>query len=145
MDEVKTSSENGISDWSFLDTSPQNTDVLVALSPHSNVPDDQQESFIQVHQKYVVHPPCNSNTLSRQLLSRHRNCFEIALLMEHFKHTSSLGSYLDPSNDLPLEKDTLPNGRLPIWIQCGERHSIYSRTISSHHMLQHDVSFYELV
>ena len=117
MDEVETSSENGISDWSFLDTTQKNTDVLIALSPHFNL----DRKFGQ----YVVHPPCNSNTLSRQLLSRHRNCFEIAILMEHFKHTSALGSHLDSSNDLPLEKDTLPNGRLPVWIQCGERHSIY--------------------
>jgi hypothetical protein len=61
--------------------------------------------------KYMVQPPCNSNTLSQQLLVRHRNCFEIALLMEHFKHTSALGGHLDPIYDLPLEKDTLPNGR----------------------------------
>ena len=108
MDEVTPSSENGISNWSFLDMSKRNTDVLIALSPspHFGVKDKRLSS-----KKYMVQPPCNSNTLSQQLLVRHRNCFEIALLMEHFKHTSALGGHLDPKYDLPLEKDTLPNGR----------------------------------
>ena len=105
MDEVTPSSENGISNWSILDTSNRNTDVLIALSPHFSV--NKQESS----RKNIVQPPCDSNTLSQQLLVRHRNCFEIALLMEHFKHTSALGGHLDPKYDLPLEKDTLPNGR----------------------------------
>ena len=108
MDEVTPSSENGISNWSLLDISNRNTDVLIALSPHFSV--NEQERRLS-SRKYMVQPPCNSNTLSQQLLVRHRNCFEIALLMEHFKHTSALGGYLDPKYDLPLEKDTLPNGR----------------------------------
>ena len=108
MDEVTPSSENGISNWSFLDISNRNTDVLIALSPHFSVNEEERRLSSR---KYMVQPPCNSNTLSQQLLVRHRNCFENALLMENFKHTSALGGHLDPKYDLPLEKDTLPNGR----------------------------------
>ena len=34
MDEVMPESENGVSDWSWLETSRRNVDVLIALSPH---------------------------------------------------------------------------------------------------------------
>ena len=74
-----------------------------------------------VKKKYEVIPPRDSLSLqhlSRQLLSRHRNCFEVAVLMEHLKHISLL-SHLDTKFDTPLEKDELPNGRLDcnwLWI-----------------------------
>ena len=104
IDEVNPNSEKYIFDWSCLDTSKTNVDFLVALSPHGETGDQEK------YEKYQVKPVCNSNTLSQQLLVRHRNCFEIAVLMEHFKHTA-LHGHLDNSNDTLLEKETLPNGR----------------------------------
>ena len=104
MDEVSPNSEKYIFDWSCLDTSKTNVDFLIALSPHGETGDQEK------YEKYQVKPVCNSNTLSQQLLVRHRNCFEIAVLMEHFKHTS-LHGHLDICNDALLEKETLPNGR----------------------------------
>ena len=46
---------------------------------------DKQTSN-SLDEQYTINPPNGANTLSQQLLSRHRNCFEIAILMEHFKH-----------------------------------------------------------
>ena len=108
MDEVSPNSEKHMFDWSCLDTSKTNVDFLIALSPHGLTADE--EVYKKCSKKYTVKPVSSSNTLSQQLLVRHRNCFEIAVLMEHFKHTS-LHGHLDNSNDTLLEKETLPNGR----------------------------------
>ena len=104
-----------IADWSGLDTFRTNVDFLIALNPQG----------IKFKDNFVVVPPKNTNaTLSQQLLTRHRNGYEIGIFLEHLKHNlplkhSTNHSYLDSSNDSELDPSKLPNSRLPIWIQRG--------------------------
>ena len=105
-----------IADWSDLDTFRTNVDFLIALNPQG----------IKFNDNYVVVPPKNTNaTLSQQLLTRHRNGYEIGIILEILKHNQPKGtqhsynSYLDSSNDSELDPSKLPNSRLPIWIQRG--------------------------
>ena len=48
--------------------------------------------------------------------------------------------YLDPSNDIPLDPDTLPPGRLPLWIQRGVNVSDQKvlEIIKTEHVLDHE-------
>ena len=107
--------ETKIADWSGLDTFRTNVDFLIALNPQG----------IKFNDNYVVVPPKNTNaTLSQQLLTRHRNGYEIGIILEILKHNQPLKhktnhSYLDSSNDSELDPSKLPNSRLPIWIQRG--------------------------
>ena len=115
MDEIRPTNDKSFtvhrSDWSKIDTSTKNIDFLIALNPRG-------EDF---RCTYQVIPPKDPNTLSQQLFHRHRNCYEIALLIEHFKpiFINAFG-ILDSTQDI-LDKSMLPMGRLPIWIERDER------------------------
>ena len=67
-----------------------------------------------------------NNVLPKQLFTRHRNSFQIAVLLAHInkfykeRETLNLGAKykcLDAVNDKPLDDSDLPSGPLPIWIQ----------------------------
>ena len=115
MDEIRPTNDKSFafhrSDWSKIDTSTKNIDFLIALNPRG-------ENF---RCNYQVIPPKDPNTLSQQLFHRHRNCYEIALLIEHFKpiFINAFG-ILDSTQDI-LDKSMLPMGRLPVWIEIDER------------------------
>ena len=102
--------ENGpqVADWSALDTFRSNIDLLIALSPQG----------VGFQGKFQVIPPTSDNVLSQQLMTRHRNGYENAIMLEALKHCPG-DSYLDPINDTELDAAKLPNARLPVWIERG--------------------------
>ena len=134
IDEImstKVNEEFNIADWSALNTSLSNVDFLVAMNPQGNTFDAE----------FTIVPPKCTNTLSCQLLAKHRNGYEIGILLEHLKHSDFRSSfYLDTSQDLGLDPSKLPNSRLPIWIQ----RSIYVHDeevlelIKSDHIFPHE-------
>ena len=69
---------------------------------------------------FKVKAPHDKNTLSQQLKVRHRNSYEISILLEHLKHTKKR-SHLDNSSDTALQAETLLRGRVPIWIERGRQ------------------------
>ena len=91
--------------WSNMNLSITNVDFLVALNPQG----------VKFKSKFRVVPPKNNNTLSQQLIYKHRNSFECDTIVEHFKSLPNT-SYLDTNNDLKTEQSSLPIGRIPIWI-----------------------------
>ena len=110
MDEV-VAMINGesCSDWSLFENKRANLDVLLALSPQSR----HNETMFQ-----VVPPSC-SETFSKQLFLRHRNCLEIARMVDFFKHVRMHG-HLDTCMDYELDSEKLPSGRLPLWIEADD-------------------------
>ena len=65
--------------------------------------------------------PSGNNILAKQLFTKHRNSFQIAVLLAHINkfYKDKDGQYkcLDVANDKPLEASNIPTGPLPIWIQ----------------------------
>ena len=92
--------------WSNIDTKTTNVDFLIALNPQG----------IKFKKKFRVIPPKNKNTVSKQLIYKHRNSFECDSIVEHFKSLPNT-SYLDTCNDLKAEHSSLPTGRIPLWIE----------------------------
>ena len=107
------SSKNELSDWSNLDTTQNNIELFIALNPQGiNFTNDFK----------IIPPPLDFKTLSQQLFGRYRNSFEGFHLLEHFKSLPNT-SYLDSSNDTVLDKENLPIGRLPVWLEIIENSS----------------------
>ena len=71
---------------------------------------------VKFKNKFRVVPPKNKNTLSQQLIYKHRNSFECDSIIEHFKSLPNI-SYLDTNNDLKTEHSYLPTGHLPLWVE----------------------------
>ena len=92
--------------WSNINTTIANLDFLVALNPQG----------VKFKSKFKVVPPKNKNTLSQQLIYKHRNSFECESVVEHFKSLPNT-SYLDTCNDFKLEKSNLPTGSTPLWFE----------------------------
>ena len=92
--------------WSKINTTITNLDFLIALNPQG----------IKFKSKFRVVPPKNKNTLSQQLIHKHRNSFECDNIVEHFKSLPNT-SYLDTNNDLKTEQSSLPTGRMPVWVE----------------------------
>lgn len=112
LDEIMSFNENeqfDIADWSDLDTFRTNIDFLIALNPQG----------LKFNRNYSVLPPNKSNTLSQQLFNRHRNGYEIGILLEHFKHIQG-NVYLDSSMDLELDASKIPTACLTLWIERGK-------------------------
>ena len=69
----------------------------------------------------VIKPPSRKNVLAVQLKTKHRNSYQIAVLIAHinkfYKDRNESYKCLDSANDKPLEPSNMPNGPLPIWIQ----------------------------
>lgn len=108
---IKNDSLEKVSDWSKLHTKIDNLHLLLSLSP--------QLVEVKSTATFKVIPP--GNTLSRQLLTKHRNCLEILNLMDYFRHSNPFDGFLDPSKDTEVLQDTIPPGRLPIWISASEK------------------------
>ena len=110
IDEVvsvnEVSSAKSLCVWSNINTTITNLDFLIALNPQG----------IKFKNKFRVVPPKNKNTLSQQLIHKHRNSFECDTIVEHFKSLPNT-SYLDTKNDLKTEQSSLPIGRLPLWVE----------------------------
>ena len=83
-----------------------NLDFLIALNPQG----------VKFKSKFRVSPPKNKNTLSQQLLYKHRNSFECGSIIEHFKSLPNT-SYLDTCYDLKMDQSSLPTGRTPLWFE----------------------------
>ena len=92
--------------WSNINTTITNLDFLIALNPQG----------VKFKSKFRVVPPKNKNTLSQQLIHKHRNSFECDCIVEHFKSLPNT-SYLSTNNDLKTEQSSLPTGRMPLWIE----------------------------
>ena len=64
--------------------------------------------------------PYGNNVLAVQLMTKHRNSYQIALLLAHankfYKDDNDAYKCLDASLDNSLESSKLPSGPLPIWI-----------------------------
>ena len=69
----------------------------------------------------VIKPPSRKNVLAVQLKTKHRNSYQIAVLIAHinkfYKDRNESYKCLDSANDKPLDPSNLPNGPLPNWIQ----------------------------
>ena len=69
----------------------------------------------------VVKPPSRKNVLAVQLKAKHRNSYQIAVLIAHINkfYNEEKQDYkcLDSANDKPLDPSNLPNSPLPIWVQ----------------------------
>ena len=104
VNEVSTAKSSCI--WSNINTKLTNLDFLVALNPQG----------VKFKKRFKVVPPKNKNTLSQQLIYKHRNSFECDSIIEHFKGLPNT-SYLDTKNDLKTDQSSLPNGRKPLWIE----------------------------
>ena len=92
--------------WSNINTTNVNLDFLVALNPQG----------IKFKSKFRIIPPTSKNTLSQQLIYKHRNSYECDLVVEHFKCLPNT-SYLDTTYDLKTERSDLPTGRTPLWLE----------------------------
>ena len=115
LDEIQPHKE--IDDINFdmtdLLISCRNVDLLLAINP--------QEKCEKNKGKFQVNPPKNDNILAKQLLNRHRNNYENGVFLEHYKSVSeTYRGILNPFKDICLNKELLPKGKLPVWIQRGE-------------------------
>ena len=115
--------------WSNMSSTMNNVDFLIALNPQG----------VRFKNKFRVIPPKNKNTLSQQLIYKHRNSFECDSVIEHFKSLPKT-SYLDTCNDTKMEPSDLPTGRTPLWFE--EMTEIDVKTIfeyiKEHHILDHE-------
>ena len=125
----ESSESNGVSKWSKLNTTLPNIDFLIAINPQG----------VKFKNKFKVIPPKSPNTLSQQLVNKHRNSFECDLFIEHFKSIPKT-SYLDTCNDLSLQKQNLPPGRVPVWIDELEEQpvEVILELIKKDHILDHE-------
>ena len=119
---------NNLCDWSSL-AIPSNIDVLLALNPQG----------VNFKRKFQIIPPKSKDTISQQLIEKHRNSFECDLLVEHFKSLPK-SSYLDNCNDIKLDKLYLPPGREPVWIEEIQEQSIeyILGILKKDHILEHE-------
>ena len=100
----------GYYDWSDLSLKP-NVDVFLAANP-------QGRNF---KQKFKMIVPKTTDVTSWQLHGKHRNSFNISILLDHYKYIyETINAYLDGSNDIIGDKSELPPGRIPVWIQKGK-------------------------
>ena len=118
-------------DLEKLDLSKSNVHLLFAVNP---IP--YNSNF---KKNFKIVPPKNKNTLVAQLFMKHRNCYHIAIFLEHFKLFHNHGC-LDSSEDIPLKKDNLPPGRCPVWIQRDKSvtDEFVLEKIKSDHVLEHE-------
>ena len=108
----------GKQDWSNLTGSIENIDFFIAVTPWSRVAEDN----------YHVVKPTDHHIMAKQLHYRHRNCFEVYELWRHIKNGTNSQrngqmASLNYHNDI-IESDSLPEGRVPLWIQYDEIFSI---------------------
>ena len=115
--------------WSNISTSINNVDFLIALNPQG----------VNYKSKFKVIAPKNKNTLSRQLIHKHRNSFECDSIVEHFKGLPNT-SYLDTCYDLKTERSSLPVGRTPLWFEEMTEIAIEKifKCIKNNHILEHE-------
>ena len=85
--------------------------IIIAINP----------AGYNLTKEVVIKHPSRKNVLAVQLKTKHRNSYQIAVLISHINKflNQEGGAYkcLDSANDKPLEPSNLPTGPLPIWIQ----------------------------
>ena len=85
--------------------------IIIAMNP----------AGYELTQEVVITPPSSKNVLAVQLKSKHRNSYQIAVLIAHINkfYIDNGRAYkcLDSANDKPLDPSNLPLGPLPIWVQ----------------------------
>ena len=85
--------------------------IIIAINP----------AGFNLTKEVVIKPPSKKNVLAVQLKSKHRNSYQIAVLISNInKFINSMNDTykcLDPTNDKSLDPSNMPNGPLPIWIQ----------------------------
>ena len=85
--------------------------ILIAVNP----------AGYYLTKKVVIKPTSRKNVLAIQLMTKHRNTYQIAKLIAHinkfFKDEDGAYKCLDSTNDKPLDPLNMPLGPLPIWIQ----------------------------
>ena len=138
IDEVLPSNEKELENYNYdsfdcstLDISFKNLDLLMAINPSGRA----------FGNRFRVIPPKNSNTITQQLLVKHRNSFEIFLILEHWKYiTAGNYGFLDSSFDMELDKSNLPSGRLPVWIQVEGNVNCCQvlQIVKDHHVLRNE-------
>ena len=135
IDEVISKKENEC--WndfplSSLDLSRTNIDLLLALNPAGSY-------YYNLKTSSKVIPCEHPNTLQKQLFVKHRNNYETAVLMDHW-FSEFKSNYLDSSNDMPLDPNKLPPGRLPLWVERGVNVSNQEVLdfIKIEHVLEHE-------
>lgn len=86
--------------------------IIIAVNP----------AGYELTKEVVIIPPSRKNVLAVQLKAKHRNSYQIAVLIAHINKfligvKDETYKCLDSSNDKPLVPSNLPNGPLPIWVQ----------------------------
>ena len=85
--------------------------IIIAVNP----------AGYELTQEVVIKPPSRENVLAVQLKSKHRNSYQIAVLIAHinklYKDANESYKCLDSANDKSLDPSNLPNGPVPIWAQ----------------------------
>lgn len=91
-------------------------DVLIGVSPVS-----RKSNFGKTKQRFSIRIPKRPRNIVRQLPHPHRNCYEIAILLQHIKHFQEFICHLksDNINDaINFDQENLPRGNLPILINA---------------------------
>ena len=104
-------------DFSILQLIYSFINVLMAVNP----------AAFSLTKPFEITSPPGSNVLAKHLITRHRNSFQIAVLLAHInkflKDSDFPYKCLDTANDKPLDATKLPSGPLTIWIQRSEEAS----------------------
>ena len=104
-------------DFSLLQLMYPFIHILIAINP----------AGFSLTKAVKIISPSGSNVLAVQLMTKHRNSFQIALLLAHankfFNDEEDSYKCLDASEDNSLESSKLPSGPLPIWIQRSQESS----------------------
>ena len=89
----------------------ENLCIIMCLSP-----------VVPFQNQFEVEPPNWPGLYSRQLILPHRNCPEIQEFCDFYAHHngSNASHTLLTTNNKRVIKDNLPNGELPIWVECDD-------------------------
>ena len=85
--------------------------IIIAINP----------AGYDLTKEVVIKPPSRKNVLAVQLKTKHRNSYQISVLIAHinklFNEKGVHYKCLDSANDKSLDPSNLLNGPLPIWVQ----------------------------
>lgn len=98
-------------DFSTLKLDYPNITVIMAINP----------AAYNMSKEVLIREPSGSNVLAVQLKTKHRNSYQIGVLLAHInkfiKDQEDAYKCLDATGDEPLNSSYLPSGTLPVWIE----------------------------
>ena len=108
-DEVWCCTSEAEPDWRNIET-PNNVHWFIALNPSTN----QHKPYLKTVNMVI---PTNENVLCFQLQQKHRNSLPIKRLYEYWVKHETTG-YISLDKDLEVAPALLPDGHLPLWVEC---------------------------